>query len=179
MRPTLNERTLSRTLFLLGVLLALASPRPFPAHAASPAPSVLMRLDDRLLQTSRVRITTPSGWLVAEGARVSVEGLAYHNILATAGGGARPIPGCIPWEETVRVDRPSNHALGAVLVSGLVMGIFAGLATRSEMEQGNDFAGLMPLLVAVPVVGLATGVGALTPAWHPIYRKPHAPARGR
>ena len=75
MRPTVNDRTLLRMLCLLGAFLALASPCPLPARAESPAPNELMRLDDRLVRTTRVRITTPSGWLVAEGARGSVEGL--------------------------------------------------------------------------------------------------------
>jgi hypothetical protein len=134
-----------------------------------------MRLDDRLVRTTRVRITTPSGWLVAEGARVSVEGLAYHNILATAGGKARPIPGCIPWEETVRVDRPSNHALGAALITGLVVGAVAGAGTYYAGQRGEE--GGPGGMIAVPVaVLLAAGVGALTPAWHPIYRRRHVPA---
>ncbi len=177
MRPTLHACTLSRTLFLLGAFLALVSPRPLPAHAESPAPNELTRLDDRLIRTSRVRITTPSGWLVAEGVRVSAEGLAYRNILETAGE-TRPIPGRIPWEETVRVDRPSNHALGAALVTGLVVGGLVGAATYSAGQRGEE--GGPGGMFAVPLVALlAGGVGALIPAWHPIYRKHRTPADRR
>ena len=65
----MNERMMSRMLCRLGVFLALVGLHPLPAHAEAPAPHEVMRLDDRLLRTTRVRITTPSGWLVAEGAR--------------------------------------------------------------------------------------------------------------
>jgi hypothetical protein len=178
MRPTLNERWLSRTLVLAGAFLALASPRPLPAHAESPDSSSLMRLDDRLLRTRRVRITTPSGWLVAGSVRVSAGGLEYRNVLATPGGEAPSIAGRVPWEEVIRVDVPSNHALGAALVTGLVVGGLAGAATYSAGQRGEE--GGPGVMIAVPVaVLLATGVGALTPAWHPIYRRPRAPAHGQ
>ena len=178
MRPTVIDRTLSRVFCLLGALLALASLDPLPAHADAPSPNTLMRLDDRLMRTTRVRITTPSGRLIVEGARVSVEGLAYRNILATFGGEARPVPGCILWEETVRVDRPSNHALGAALVTGLVLGAVAGAATYSAGQRGEE--GGPGGMFAVPLVALmAGGVGALISTWHPIYRGDRAPASGR
>lgn len=155
--------------------MALAIAHPLPAHAESPAPNELMRLDDHLMRTTRVRITTPSGWLEAGGTRVSVEGLAYRNILATSGGVARPSPGCIPWGEAVRVDRPSNHALGAALVTGLVVGGLAGAATYAAAQRGEE-GGPGPMIVVPGAVLLAAGVGAVSRTWHPIYRKRVVPA---
>jgi len=178
MKVTLHDRTLRRVLWLLGALLALTSPHPRMARAESPAPNELMRLDDRLLRPSRVRITTPSGRFVAEGARASMQGLAYRNILATVGGETRPTPGCIPWEETVRVDKPSNHALGAALITGLILGAATGAATYAAGQRGEE-GGPGSMIIVPFAVLLAGGVGALSSAWHPIYRRDHARARGR
>jgi hypothetical protein len=137
-----------------------------------------MRLDDRLMRARRVRITTPSGWLVAEGVRVSVEGLAYRRVLSAPGGDTLPIPSRIPWEEAMRVDVPSNHALGAALVTGLIVGVGGLAATYSAGQRGEE--GGPGAMVAVPVaVLLAAGLGALIPAWHPVFRKSRTPARRR
>jgi hypothetical protein len=180
MRPPLNERTLTRTIFLLGAFLALTSPPPLPAHAEPPAPNALMRLDDRLMRARRVRITTPSGWLVAKGVRVSVEGLVCHDVLTTTGGEPLPLPRRIPWEDVLRVDVPSNHALGAALVSGLVVAGIAYAGLYAAGQQGNDIGGGGAVLYAIPVVTLVgAGVGALIPAWHPIHRKPRVPTGRR
>ena len=123
------------------------------------------------MRTSKVRITTPSGRLVAGGVRASVEGLDYHSILAADRGEARPTPGRIPWEETVRVDKPSNHAVTGAIVSGVILGL-AYWAIAAD-DSGNDPGAGTIVLGIVPVLGI--GIGALIPAWHPIYRK-HAPA---
>jgi hypothetical protein len=171
----MNERTLSRSLLVLGALLALAGSRPPPARAEAPATHELMRLDDRLARTRRVRITTPSGWLVAEGVRVSIEGLTYRNVLLTTGGATLPASHRIPWEEVRRVDVPGNHALGAMLVTGAVTGGLAYGALYAAGQQGDDIGGGGAVLYAIPVLTLlAAGVGALIPSWHPIYRRPHA-----
>jgi hypothetical protein len=180
MRPTPNERTLSRAFFVLIAILALASSSPPPALGQLRAPDVFMRLDDRLLRARRVRITTPSGGVVAEGVRVSVEGLAYRNLLGTTGVDTLPIPGRIPWDAVVRVDVPSNHALAAGLGTGVILAGIAGAGVYSAGQQGTDIGGGGILLLAVPVVAaLAAGVGALMPSWHPIYRNRHAPADRR
>jgi hypothetical protein len=165
---------------LLGVLLALAGMHPLPARAELPAPDQLLRLDDRLMRARRVRITTPSGSLVAGGVRASVEGLAYRNILSSTGGGASPIPSPIRWEDAVRIDVPSNHALAGMLVTGVVVGGIAGWGVYSAGQQGNDIGGGGIALLGVPVIAvLGAVVGAHMPSWHAVYRKRLTPADRR
>jgi len=164
----------------MGAVLVLASLRPMSAHAESPTSQELLRLDDRMMRARRVRITTPSGSFVAEGVRVSIEGLAYRNVLTTTGGEAPSIPRRIPWDAVIRVDVPSNHALAAGLGTGVILAGIAGASVYSAGQQGNDIGGGGIILLAVPVVAaLAAGVGALTPSWHPIYRNRHASADRR
>ena len=118
-------------LFLLGASLELTCLHALPERAQSPPPTELARLDARLLRTTIVRITRPSGWLLAERARASVDGLAYLQVLATSRGRAWPAPGCIPWSETARVERPGNHALDSALVAGPTVGGRAGAGPSS------------------------------------------------
>ncbi len=132
------------------------------------------------MRARRVRITTPSVSLVAEGVRVSVEGLAYGKVLSTTGGEALPVPSHIPWEEVIRVDLPSNHALAGGLITGLVVGGLAGWGVYSVGQQGNDIGGGGIALLGVPVIALlGVVVGAHMHSWHPVYRMTHAPAGRR
>lgn len=132
------------------------------------------------MRARRVRITTPSVSLVAEGVRVSVEGLAYGKVLSTTGGEALPVPSHIPWEEVIRVDLPSNHALAGGLITGLVVGGLAGWGVYSVGQQGNDIGGGGIALLGVPVIALLGAVvGAHMHSWHPVYRMTHAPAGRR
>ena len=121
------------------------------------------------MRTSRVRVTTLSDTIVAEGARADAEGLSYRSIRGSTGIGTPPGPGRIPWDAVVRVDKPSNHALPAALVTGLVVGVIAGAATYAAGERGEEGGPGVMFLVPLSTV-LAAGVGALIPAWHPIYR---------
>jgi hypothetical protein len=170
----MTGRPLSRTL-VLGALLALGCPFVNPARAEPPTPRELIRLDDRLIRTSRVRVTLLSEAVVAEGARADAQGPAYRSIRGTIGGGLLPGPNRIPWDAVLRVDKPSNHALPAALVTGLVVGVIAGAATVAGSENGGD--GGPGVMFVVPLATIvAAGVGALIPAWHPIYRAPRASA---
>jgi hypothetical protein len=162
-------------MLVLGALLTLACAYPIPAHAVPPAPDRLVKLDDRLLKTSRARITTLSVVIVAEGVRVSAEGLAYHDIHRAKGDTRPPAPGRIPWDAVVRVDVPSNHALPAALWTGLVVGIVTGAATYAAGQRGEEGGPGSMFLIPIATI-VAAGVGALIPAWHPIYRAPHTSA---
>ena len=170
MRSSMVRRLMCRGSLLFGACLLLVGLRPLPAHAGSPTPSELMRLDDRLLRTSRVRITTPSGKLLAGHARVSAEGIAAQNILTTGGDEERPVPDLVPWEQVLRVDRPSNRALGAALVTGVVLYAALGVATYAAEQRGEEAGGGGGMVILPVGVLLAAGVGALMPTWHPIYR---------
>ena len=168
-RPPMTGRTLSRK-FSLAALVALACHVPNPAHAEPPAPRELLRLDDRLMRTSRVRVTLLSETVVAEGARADTQGLAYRSIREPLGAGLPPGPDRIPWDSVLRIDKPSNHALPAALVTGVVLGVIAGAATYAASEAGKE--GGPGVMFVVPLATIvAAGVGALIPAWHPIYRK--------
>ena len=141
------------------------------AQHGTPSSHDLARLDYRMARTSRVRITTPSNRFVAEGARASVEGITFRSIHGASAGEAPPIPAPIPWEQTLRVDVPSNHALGAALYTGLAVAVIAGAGTYAAGQRGEE--GGPGGMIAVPVaVVLAAGVGALIPAWNAVYRKP-------
>ena len=163
---------------MLGAFLALACPYAIPAHAEAPTPDQLIRLDDRVMRTSRVRITMLSGAVVAEGVRVSADGLAYRDILQPTGGGTPPIPARIPWDAVVRVDVPGNHWFRAALGTALVVGITAGVAHYAAGKRGEE-GGPGGIIVVPPAILLAAGVGALIPAWHPIYRTRRASAGRR
>jgi hypothetical protein len=170
----MNDRTLFRASAFVGATLALALSA-HPLHAVPPNPKTLSRLDNRLMRTSRARITTHSGWIVGEGPRAGIEGLTYRKVHATSVSETLPSPGRIPWQETARVDVPSNHALPAALVTGLVVGGLAGVGTYAASQRGEE-GGPGGMFVVPIAVLLAAGVGALIPAWHPIYRAPHTSA---
>jgi hypothetical protein len=152
-------------------VVVLSLPHLSLAQQAEPRPPRdLAKLDYRLARTSRVRITTPSDRFVAEGARAGVEGITFRRIHGTSAGDAPLNPTPIPWEQTLRVDVPSNHALGAALYTGLVVAVIAGAGTYAAGQRGEE--GGPGGMIAVPVaVVLAAGVGALIPAWNPVYRK--------
>ena len=165
-----DSARLARILITTLVVVSFLPPISHAQHGA-PSSHALMRLDDRMVRTSRVRITTPSDRFVAEGARASLEGITFHGVRGTSGSEAPHIPGSIPWEQTLRVDVPSNHALPAALYTGLIVVAIAGVGTYAAGQRGEE--GGPGAVVAVPVaVLLAAGVGALIPAWHPVYRKP-------
>jgi hypothetical protein len=106
--------------------------------------------------------------------------LFRSDILPATGGDTSPVSRRVPWEEVRRIDVPSNHALGAMLVTGVVTGGLAYGAVYAAGQQGNDIGGGGAVLYAIPVLTLlAAGVGALIPSWHPIYRRPHAPGSRR
>lgn len=128
------------------------------------------------MRTSRVRITMLSGVVVVAGARVSAEGLAYREILQSTSGGTAPIPARIPWDAIVRVDKPGNHAFGAAVGTAVVAGVIAGAGTYAAGQRGEE-GGPGSMIVVPPAILLAAGVGALMPAWHPIYRSRHASGR--
>lgn len=163
---------------LLGALLALASFRPLPAHAQSPAPGDLLRLDNRVQHARKARITSPSGWLVADGVRVGVEGIDYRNALSSSGGETPPSPGRIPWDDVVRLEVPSNHTLTGAIVATLVVGGIMGGAVYSAGQRGDDIGGGGVALLAIPVAtSLGAVVGSQARSWHRIYRGRNTTAR--
>ena len=173
----MNGRTLSRTLLLLGALVALASPLPPPAHAGSPTPDQILRLDDRLSHAHTVRITTLFSVMVVSDVRVGIEGLGYNNILSSTGKEPLTAAGTVPWDAIVRVDVRGNRALRTAVISGLaVVVLAAAVASQAGQEVGGPGGGV---IILPPVVLLGAGVGALIHGWSPVYRNRHLAARAR
>jgi hypothetical protein len=168
----LKTRMLPRTFVLLGALLALASLHPLPARAEAPSSAVVERLDDRLGHGRRVRITTPTGKLVAEGVWVNADGITYRKVLSTIDGQTLPTSNHFPWEDVARVDVPSNHALAGFLITGAVVGGVVGWGVYSSGRQGNDIGGAGIGLLGVPVIAVLGGVvGSRMPSWHAVWRR--------
>lgn len=86
--------------------------------------------------------------------------------------GLGPVPDPIPWSSITRIDRRGHSAgtgaaIGGVaiaLVSGISFGAFDESGSSSELEGGLVFLSF--------VAGAAVGslIGALIPAWHPVFR---------
>ena len=171
---------LSRTLLLFGALVAFASPLSPPAHAESPTPDAILRLDDRLSHAHTVRITTLFSVMVVSDVRVGIEGLGYNNILSSTGKEPLTAAGTVPWDAIVRVDVRGNRALRTAVISGLAVVVLAASAVASQAGQDVGGPGGGVIIYALPpVVLLGAGVGALIHGWSPVYRNRHLAARAR
>ena len=159
----------------LGAWLALAYLDPIAAHAHSPAPDQIQRMNDILIRSRMVRIATPTSVIVVDGVRADAEGIAYQNILSTTRGEPLSAPGRIPWDAAVRVDRRGNAALKTAVVSGLALVALTAAAVAVGASQGGaDGPGGGVIGYAIPpVVVLGAVVGAFIPAWHTVYRTHH------
>jgi hypothetical protein len=150
--------------------------------AQSPTPEAIARLDDRLLRSRMVRISTPPGLIEAAGVRAGVEGLTYSGIVSSTRGDTLPAPGTVKWDAIVEAQVQGSHAgrgakIGAALLG--VMGLLTGMAAANLGVEEDNTAGTAAAGAVGAGVGVlaGAGLGALIGApfhtWKRVYPNHH------